>query len=223
MSSIWKIAGFVKSGVPDRLRKRLKNGYFRLLKIKYRLGGRPERPAETSKAKSRRIRESFFEQFCNGRGLDIGYGGDLLSENCTGWDYEHGDAQYLKTIPDSEFDFVYSSHTLEHVVNPRIALQNWWRVLKNGGYLILYVPHRDLYEKKKTLPSRWNTDHKHFFLLDQDDGPDTLGVRPLIRRSLTDHEIVYAKECRDGHTHTDPEIHSNGEYSIEVVIRKKKG
>jgi len=189
--------------------------------VKYRLWGRPERPGETSKAQLRRTREAFFERYCNGRGLDVGYGGDLLTTDCRGWDIEHGDAQYLKGIGDSEFDFVYSSHTLEHMSEPAIALRNWWHVLKRGGYLILYLPHRELYEKKKTLPSRWNLDHKHFFLLDKDEEPDTIGIIPMIQRSLSDFEIIYAKECSEGHTITDPEIHSDGEYSIEVVVKKE--
>jgi SAM-dependent methyltransferase len=107
------------------------------------------------------------------------------------------------------------------MVDPAIALENWWRVLKKKGYLILYVPHRDLYEKKKTLPSHWNQDHKHFFLLDTDDPPNTIGIMPLIQRSLVNFEIIYAKECQEGHTISNPEIHSDGEYSIETVIQKK--
>ncbi|MCL5022895.1 MAG: class I SAM-dependent methyltransferase [Nitrospirae bacterium] len=141
-------------------------------------------------------------------------------EGCTGWDFENGDAQFLEGIADSFFDFVYSSHTLEHMVTPEIALRNWWRVLKPGGFLALYVPHRDLYEKKKELPSRWNDDHRHFFLPDRDEPPATTGILPLIRRALSGYSIEYIKECNEGHTITDPEIHSDGEYSIEAVIRK---
>ncbi len=55
------------------------------------------------------------------------------------------------------------------MIDPKVALKNWWRVLKPGGYLIIYLPHRDLYEKKKNLPSRFNTNHTHFFLIDEED------------------------------------------------------
>lgn len=192
-----------------------------VIKIRHLAIGRPYKACETTKAKGRRVREGFFEKYCDGRGLDIGYGGDLLAKNCKGWDLEHGDAQYLKRIKDSKFDFVYSSHTLEHMVNPSIALKNWWRVLKKGGYLILYIPHKDLYEKKKTLPSRWNQGHKHFFLLDEGEGIDTIAIVLLIRQVLSKYEIIYATECDEGHTITDPEIHSDGEYSIEIVVQKK--
>ena len=68
----------------------------------------------------------------------------------------NGDAQNLKGIDDESLDFVYSSHCLEHMVDVRIALLNWFRVVRKGGYLILYIPHRDLYEKQDKLPSRFN-------------------------------------------------------------------
>jgi len=134
---------------------------------------------------------------------------------------EHGDAQILKGIADETYDFVYSSHTIEHLPDPSEAIKNWFRVLKHGGYLIIYLPHRDLYEKKKELLSRFNSNHIHYFLIDQDDEPNTIGIIPFIKRSLTGVEIIYAKECNEGHTITDPLKHSDGEYSIEVVVKKK--
>ncbi len=197
-----------------------KQCFYALVKAKYRTLGRPARQGESAKARARRLREGFFDKYCTGRGLDIGYGGDLLETNCTGWDFEHGDAQYLRGLPDASFDFVYASHTLEHMVDPGVTLANWWRVLKPGGHLIIFIPERDLYEKKKTLPSRWNLDHKHFFLLDRDEAPDTIGIVPLIRRLLPGQMIVRAEICREGHTIDAPDAHSDGEYSIEVVVKK---
>lgn len=195
----------------------------RLQHFVYRCAGRPSKALESSKARARRLRENFFSSYCNGRGLDIGYGGDLLAPNCKGWDVEHGDAQILQGVKDCSFDFVYSSHTLEHVHDPVIALQNWWRVVRPGGFLLLYIPHRDLYEKKTALPSRWNPDHKHFFLLDRDEEPHTKSIISLIEKALTAYEIISAKVCSEGHTNIDPEEHSDGEYSIEVVVRKLNG
>jgi SAM-dependent methyltransferase len=187
----------------------------------FRTFGRPRKDLESTKARERREREGFFAKYCNGSGLDIGYGGDLLVPNCKGWDVEHGDAQLVAGVLDHSYDFVYSSHTLEHMVDPVVSLLNWWRVVKPGGLLILYIPHRDLYEKRRILPSRWNLDHKHFFLLDRDDPPHTKGILGLIDQALTGHQVLYAKECSEGHTIIDSEIHSDGEYSIEVVVRKK--
>jgi len=206
--SIWKILRVLKK-------------YW--LIIKYRTIGRPLNLAETSKAKNRRLKENFFDLYCKGKGLDVGFGGDLITNEAEGFDFEHGDAQYLRGKKDNTYDFVYSSHTIEHLPDPSIAIKNWFRVVKPGGYLIIYLPHRDLYEKKKTLPSRFNPNHFNFFLLDKDEEPNTSGIVPLIERSVKNFELIYAKECSEGHTITDPMIHSDGEYSIEVVIRKKNG
>jgi SAM-dependent methyltransferase len=212
--------------IPEKLKKNLRKVIPMPLYLFFRpyvfliFGHSPMR-AETAKAKERRLKEGFFEKYCQGKGLDVGFGGDPITPGCQGFDYEHGDAQYLKGIKDNFYDFVYSSHVLEHMKDPKVSLLNWWRVLKPKGYLILYIPHRDLYEKRKTLPSRYNPDHKTFFLLDIDEEPVTVGIVPLIKKTLFDSEIIYAKECNQGHTIADPNIHSDGEYSIEVVIKKK--
>jgi SAM-dependent methyltransferase len=218
LSAIQKL---LQKVTPKAVWRLLKKQSLRYKRIKFHIIPRRARHGETSKARARRIRENFFEKFCRGKGLDIGYGGDLLAENCLGLDIEDADAHDLGGIEDETFDFVYSSHTLEHLFKPEVALSNWWRVLKPGGYLILYLPDRDLYEKKKTLPSRWSVSHECYFLLDEDDPPDTIGVLGLVERTLSDYAVVYAKTCSEGHTITDPLIPSDGEYSIEVVLQKK--
>jgi SAM-dependent methyltransferase len=53
------------------------------------------------------------------------------------------EASQLDGIPSSAYNFVLSSHTLEHVANPLQALTEWIRVLKAEGLLLLVVPHRD--------------------------------------------------------------------------------
>lgn len=175
---------------------------------------------ETSKAHARRVREGFFEKYCKGEGLDIGYGADLIVPGCSGWDMRNGDAQYMQGVEDESFDFVYSSHCLEHVADVRVALRNWFRLVRKGGFLLLAVPHRNLYEKKRRLPSRWNFDHKHMFLIGKAEAPDTLDIVEEVRNSITGYDIKYVKTCDEGHTITDPNVHSNGEYQIEMVIQK---
>jgi len=49
----------------------------------------------------------------------------------------------LRMVPSGSYDFVLSSHMLEHTANPLRALSEWGRVLKPGGGLVLVVPHRD--------------------------------------------------------------------------------
>ncbi len=176
---------------------------------------------ETRKARNRRIKEGFFDKYCLGKGLDIGCGDDPLLDGICGWDLVNGDAQYLKGISDESFDFVYSSHCLEHMANVRIALRNWFRVVKPNGFLILYVPERDLYEKRTRLPSRWNADHRHMFLIGQSEYPNTLDFVTEIRCAHSDcFKFQYIKLCNEGYVGSNPFKHSVGEYSIEAVVQK---
>jgi SAM-dependent methyltransferase len=48
----------------------------------------------------------------------------------------------LERIADASYDFVLSSHNLEHIANPIKALQNWNRVLKPCGFLLLVLPDK---------------------------------------------------------------------------------
>jgi len=102
---------------------------------------------EQSKAAKRRFNDgNFHSAYFVGDGLDVGAGSDSLEkvmssfigiDSITSWDIENGDAQYLQTIPDNSFDFVHSSHCLEHMIDVPVALSNWLRVLKPEGYLIV--------------------------------------------------------------------------------------
>lgn len=49
----------------------------------------------------------------------------------------------LAELPAQAYDFVVSSHMLEHSANPLKVLQSWNRVLKPEGALLLVLPHRD--------------------------------------------------------------------------------
>lgn len=181
---------------------------------------------ETAKAYSRRLEEGYFDKYCQGSGIDIGYGGDLLRlpdhvrAHVRPWDIGNGDATLMNGIPAATFDFVYSSHCLEHVYFPVTALRNWWRILKPGGFLLLNIPHRDLYEKRLRLPSAWNSDHKTFWLVSRNEPPNTYGIVPLIRQELEDAFILRAEPVTSGWQATPPDEHSIGEFSIEVVVQK---
>jgi ubiquinone/menaquinone biosynthesis C-methylase UbiE len=51
------------------------------------------------------------------------------------------DASDLSSIADQSYDFVLSSHNLEHIANPVKALYEWKRVTRPGGGLILLLPN----------------------------------------------------------------------------------
>jgi hypothetical protein len=72
------------------------------------------------------------------------------------------DGTRLTMFADASVDFVFSSHFLEHVEDYRAALAEWWRVIKVGGHLVLYLPHKRLYPNIGVKGA--NPDHKHDFL-----------------------------------------------------------
>jgi SAM-dependent methyltransferase len=47
----------------------------------------------------------------------------------------------LSVIASHTYDFILSSHNLEHFANPVKALQEWKRVTRPGGGLILVLPN----------------------------------------------------------------------------------
>lgn len=94
--------------------------------------------------------------YMHGFALDIGCGGYKVFPHFCGVDNGHHwgrqqeaipvkTAEKLTPIASQSVDCVFSSHLLEHIENWKGALAEWWRVLKPGGYLCLYLPHKDLY------------------------------------------------------------------------------
>lgn len=126
-----------------------------------------------------------------GRGLDLGCGAQPMRwwvwvpevDEVRLWDLRRGDgdAQALEGVPDGAYDFVLSSHLLEHVPDPEEALRHWCRVVRPGGRVLLVVPHRELYEGRQRRPSRWNPNHLRYYLPDRHDAPDTVGLLPWLR------------------------------------------
>jgi SAM-dependent methyltransferase len=131
---------------------------------------------ETGKAVARRTHDHrFATRYYVGRGCDIGAGNDSLAyyqhlfplmTEVVSWDKEQGDAQYMSGVPDASFDWVNSSHCLEHLHDSRAALHNWIRITKPGGHIIVVVPDAQLYEHGM-WPSVRNPDHKWSFAISE--------------------------------------------------------
>lgn len=115
--------------------------------------------------------------YTRGFGLDIGCGPHKAFPHFVGIDNRRDtaifgiamnpdltvpDATRLPMFADGSCDFIFSSHLLEHLPNPAEALREWWRLLKVGGHLCLYLPHK-LFYPNIGQPGA-NPDHKHDFL-----------------------------------------------------------
>lgn len=46
-------------------------------------------------------------------------------------------------VDDESYDCLIASHCLEHIANPIKALMEWKRVIRDRGFLLLILPHRD--------------------------------------------------------------------------------
>jgi SAM-dependent methyltransferase len=143
---------------------------------------------ETSKTK--KIWTSLEQSILSGDGIDVGCGPDPVNSNARKFDVEDGDANNILQFVDGKFDFVYSSHCLEHMFDPRKALLDWWQLVKPGGHLFIIVPDEDLYEQG-VFPSRFNPDHKWTFTISKAESwsPVSINVLELIS-SLPDSRLV---------------------------------
>ncbi len=190
---------------------------------------------EASKAVMRRLHDSrFATRYFVGNGVDIGCGPDPVSqyteqfpliENCRSWDMPDGDAQYMEGADDNSFDFVHSSHCLEHMVDPKIAMTNWLRVLKPNGHLIITIPEEDLYEQG-IFPSTNNDDHKWTFAIAKSKSwsdksinltsflADFADIAQIIKIELLDATFRYDLQ------RFDQTLTPVGECAIEFIMRK---
>jgi SAM-dependent methyltransferase len=60
--------------------------------------------------------------------------------------FEHqfiGEATNPGELETGGYDFLLSSHVLEHTANPLEALKTWKTLVKAGGHILLVVPHRE--------------------------------------------------------------------------------
>jgi len=95
------------------------------------------------------------------------------------------DAVSLKDITDEKYDFILSSHCLEHIANPLKALREWLRVLKRNGALLLVLP-----AKKKNFDRKRQVTKLRHLLADynnnvgEDDTTHLAEVIALHDRSL---------------------------------------
>lgn len=193
---------------------------------------------EMSKATRRRFNiGEFHSKYFRGNGIDIGCGPDSLGNyskffpqivEVRPWDKPDGDAQYMESVADETYDFVVSSHCLEHLVDPYESLRNWIRITKPGGYIVFTVPEEDLYEMG-VFPSRFNRDHKHTFTIFKHESWCDKSVNVIdLLSEMHGIEIIKIERLEElydwnmYHAQKDQTLNPTGpECSIEIILRKK--
>jgi SAM-dependent methyltransferase len=121
----------------------------------------------------REIIRPLISNYCTGQGLEIGPGKipycnpattlflDKYTDNKDGTPEPDiiSDASVIPR-PDATFDYVFSSHALEHMQNTIATLKEWSRILKKGGILFLVLPYGDRtfdrHREKTTLQHHMN-------------------------------------------------------------------
>ena len=132
----------------------------------------------TESSKTRMIWGNLELSILKGSGIDIGCGPDPVTPECDRFDMEDGDANEITRFVRKQYDYVYSSHCLEHMHKPFDALAQWWCLVKPGGHLFFLVPDEDLYEQG-VFPSRFNGDHKATFTLSKTSSWSPVSVNVL--------------------------------------------
>ena len=185
------------------------------------------------RAESRRLYDfRFADRWFVGKGLDVCCGDDPIRPwlwpriTALGlYDIQLGskDALTLQEVEDASFDFIHSSHGFEHMVDLDIALENWLRVIRPGGFIVMLVPEELLYECGN-WPSKFNEDHKYAFTLRQKPVISTAtNLLRFLNSKPVDVELIsllttYWNSNAFGYDQTL--IRGGPECSIEVVLRK---
>lgn len=141
-----------------------------LHKFQTKLGLKKSYRSETAKVRDLVL------PYCTGYGCDVGFGGDKIKKDAVGIDLPSPYASVgsdpidiacnviTDPIPveDSSFDYVYTSHLIEDFEDTLKGLNEFIRILKSGGNLILVFPDQQVYEwycKRTGQPL--NAYHKH--------------------------------------------------------------
>lgn len=189
---------------------------------------------ESRKSYARRCHEGFWDAFIAGPAvIDIGYRGGVsdavpIVAGAVGIELDHAwingvttpiiyDGLHLPVLHE-QTDTVYASHVLEHVIgDPTIYIQEWFRALRDGGTMILIVPHAYLYERRLTVPpSRWSPEHVRSYT------PSTLlrDIEDALEPNSYRVDTLFTDDT--GYDYAQPiEQHPVGCLEIVCVIRKQ--
>lgn len=179
-----------------------------------------KRSHEIEKHHMRWYIDGIYKNYLHGLGYDVGYAGEAgkflpVVSSAWGLDLKTPGYDGLR-IPTKDIDYIFASHMLEHVDNPKAYIKEWFDSVKVGGHVFIVVPSKFRYERKDAPPSQWNLGHKTFYtpgvLFNQIE--DTLAPRT--------YEIVHFRDNNDNYDYTTPlDKHPQGAYDMEVCIKRR--
>lgn len=191
---------------------------------------------ESGKQVMRRLSDHrFATRWFVGDGIDIGFGAAPLCDfagffpsmkSLRTWRTSDGDVTAMASVSAASYDFVHSNHCLEHLTDPARALQNWIRICRPNGHLIITVPDEDLYEQG-VWPSVVDPEHQWTFtiLKKRSWSPKSVSLFALLERFAADVEVLKIEKLDAGFdyrkTSQDPLRDALSESGIEFVLRKR--
>lgn len=140
-----------------------------------------------------------------GFGLDIGCGERTPFPHIICIDKNGDGKRVIKGKGDklpfsaNHFDFVYSGHSLEHFENTVGTLQEWIRVVKPLGYIVIVSPDR------RYIPNRHNP-----------------AGDPQHRQEWTYEELREITKLLDNVVQVNRNIIALNQWSFTIVLRKTK-
>jgi len=139
----------------------------------------------------------FAEKICKGLGVDIGYSkpewklsgaiGVDYRKSCSDIGKESITNQDANFFRESNLDYIFSSHCLEHVPDWVGTLDYWSDKLKSGGVMFLYLPHCDFQEYWQPMFNR-----KHCNWLRPDMLQSYFESRGFKNIFITGHDLNYS-------------------------------
>lgn len=107
----------------------------------------------------------------------------------------------LASILDEEYDFVLACHVLEHAANPLKALEEWLRILKPGGVMLLVLPRKEFtFDHRRAVTSFDHLLADHANHIGEDDLThleEILELHDLVRDPQAGNRDAFRRRSRD--------------------------
>jgi SAM-dependent methyltransferase len=117
---------------------------------------------------------------------------NFIYYNKIGLQYNIDCAEDLSIIR-KKYDFIVTSHVIEHIANPIKAIKNWSeKLLDDGGYILSIIPdYRFCFDRHRTLTTIEHLINDYQLNIGEDDGTHIDEQKKLHDWSLGGHKDFY--------------------------------